>query len=100
MKKSVSQASTNFSKSPKNLSRSNSREKSENFRKFKGKRLVDFDEFFEVMSEHYEKKKKSFRNVVYESQITDVSCLFCPYPTGTAIEKDMGEIKVRTKNVG
>ena len=68
------------------------------FRRFEGKSEVDFQEYFIVMSDHLADKKATFDNVIYESNIKDVSCLFCPYPVSKENERD--SMRVMSKRSG
>ena len=66
-------------------------------RQFEGRNEVDFDHYFVVMSDHLAEKKATFNNVIYESNIKDVSCMFCPYPVSKENERD--SMRVMSKNL-
>lgn len=50
------------------------------------------------MSDHLAGKKSTFDNVIYESGVKDVSCLFCPYPTSKE-NNERDSMRVMSKNI-
>ena len=51
--------------------------------KFANMTQVNFEEFFDVMGELMVDKKRRFKDIEFDSNVKNVSCFFCPYPSET-----------------
>ncbi len=43
------------------------------------KNQLNFDEFYDIMAKSIQLTKKRFKDIEFESNTEDSSCLFCPY---------------------
>jgi len=49
----------------------------------KEEKTISFDEFFEVMNKRITEERIFSKDVVFESNVSNVSCLFCPFVKDT-----------------
>jgi hypothetical protein len=47
---------------------------------FGSRMYVNFDEFYDVMAKNIVDKKKRFKDIEFDSNEQQASCLLCPYP--------------------
>lgn len=47
-------------------------------RHFENYEYVNFEQFLKVVGDHLNEQKGKYKNVEFESEMTDVKCVFCP----------------------
>lgn len=61
---------------------------------FGDKSKVTFDEFFEVMGNLMVEKKHQFKNIEFDSNVKNVSCFYCPYPSDSRRNESPSAINI------